>query len=229
MSDAKTSFLQIRRYLLTGLLTIIPLWITWLVVDFVLRQLAKFGMPWIWALSKTIRPESPLFADLLLAPWFEALLAILATLIVLYALGWIATRMIGIRLLHAFDAVMARLPLVQTVYGATKKFITVLQQRPENLQQVVLIEFPSPGMKVLGFVTRTLVDTHTGEQLVVVYVPTAPNPTSGYLEIVPLSQVTPTDWTFNDAINFVISGGAVAPDQLHFHTHTLSTRQEEQP
>lgn len=225
MSEGKNP-LQVRRYLLTGLLTVIPLWITWLVVDFLLRQLVKVGMPWIWTFSKAIRAESPLFADLLLAPWFDSLLAIGVTLFGLYVLGWGATRMIGIRLLRAFDALMARLPLIQTIYGSTKKLITVLQQKPENLQRVVLIEFPSPGMKVVGFVTRTLSDTHTGEPLVVVYVPTAPNPTSGYLEIVPLARVTPTDWTFNEAINFIVSGGAVAPEQLPYHSRTLSAKQE---
>lgn len=219
MSETKTSSSHLRRYLVTGILTIIPLWLTWLVVEFLFRQLAKFGMPWIWALSKAIRQDSPLFADLLLAPWFDSLLAVLATLISLYLLGWAATRMVGMQLLRAFDTFVARLPLIQTIYGATKKLITVLQQEPENLQRVVLIEFPSPGMKVVGFATRTLIDADTGETLVVVYVPTAPNPTSGYLEIVPLAKVTPTDWTVDEALNFTISGGAVAPEKLRYHGH----------
>ena len=81
-------------------------------------------------------------------------------------------------------------------------------------------------MKVVSFVTRTLSDTQTGEPLVVVYVPTAPNPISGYLETVPLARVTPADWTFNEAINFIVSGGAVAPEQLPYHSRTPSAKQE---
>ena len=229
MSEAKKSISHVRRYLVTGILTIIPLWITWLVVEFLFVQLAKFGMPWLWTFSKAIRTESPLFADLLLAPWFDSVLAVLVTLVGLYLLGWAASRVIGMRLLRAFDVLIARLPLIQTIYGSTKKLITVLQQEPENLQRVVLIEFPSPGMKVVGFVTRTLIDADTGEQLVVVYVPTAPNPTSGYLEIVPLAKVTPTDWTFDEAINFTLSGGAVAPEKLRYHGEKTPPREADRP
>lgn len=225
MSEAKKSISHVRRYLVTGILTIIPLWITWLVIEFLFSQLAKFGMPWIWTFSKAIRQESPFFANLLLATWFESLLAVLVTLVGLYLLGWAATRMVGMRLLRAFDALIARLPLIQTIYGSTKKLIAVLQQEPENLQRVVLIEFPSPGMKVVGFATRTLIDADTGETLVVVYVPTAPNPTSGYLEIVPLAKVTPTDWTVDEALNFTISGGAVAPEKLRYHGHPIAGKE----
>ena len=71
-------------------------------------------------------------------------------------------------------------------------------------------------MKSVGFVTRILQDEHTGEELAAVYVPTTPNPTSGYLEIVPVSQLTPTDWTADQAMSFIISGGAVAPDKIPF-------------
>ena len=71
-------------------------------------------------------------------------------------------------------------------------------------------------MKSIGFVTRILSDEISGEELAAVYVPTTPNPTSGYLEIVPVSQLTPTDWTADQAMAFIISGGAVAPDRIPF-------------
>jgi uncharacterized membrane protein len=91
-----------------------------------------------------------------------------------------------------------------------------VQQKPDKVQRVVLIPFPTPEMKTVGFVTRVLHDKATGEELAAVYVPTTPNPTSGYLEIVPLKQVVSTDWTVDEAMTFVISGGAVAPDQIHY-------------
>jgi uncharacterized membrane protein len=79
-------------------------------------------------------------------------------------------------------------------------------------------------MKTIGFVTRTMRDADSGRELVVVYVPTTPNPTSGYLEIVPLDQVISTDWTIDEAMAFIISGGAVAPATLQYEqgTGTLS-------
>jgi len=81
---------------------------------------------------------------------------------------------------------------------------------------VVLIDFPNRDMKVVGFVTRTLREEGTGRALAAVYVPTTPNPTSGYLEIVPVERLTPTQWTFDEAMAFIISGGAVAPDEMPF-------------
>ncbi|MBK8507356.1 MAG: DUF502 domain-containing protein [Candidatus Competibacteraceae bacterium] len=206
-----------QRYLITGILTIIPIWITWLVFEIVLRQLTRAGKPGVWALSRAIRDDLPILSDLLLETWFQNVLAALITMIALYLLGWAATRVLGRRLIAHFDTLIGRVPGVQTVYGAVRKLIQSFQQGSEQTpQRVVLIEFPSPGMKTLGFITRVLQDQATGEPLAVVYVPTAPNPTSGYLEIVPLAAVTVVDWTMDEAMTFVLSGGAVSPDRIDF-------------
>src|SRR3546814_13873480 len=71
-------------------------------------------------------------------------------------------------------------------------------------------------MKSIGFVTRVLKEQGTGRELAAVYVPTTPNPTSGYLEIVPVEKITPTDWTVDQAMSFIISGGAVSPESIQF-------------
>ena len=71
-------------------------------------------------------------------------------------------------------------------------------------------------MKSIGFVTRVIREQGTGRELAAVYVPTTPNPTSGYLEIVPMEKITPTDWNVDQAMSFIISGGAVAPDSIPF-------------
>ena len=138
------------------------------------------------------------------------------TIILLYLLGWLATRVIGKRAISVFDALINRIPLVTTIYSSVKKLISAVQQKPYKVQRVVLIAFPTPEMKTVGFVTRILKDKHSGEDLAAVYVPTTPNPTSGYLEIVPLNQVISTDWNIDEAMTFVISGGAVAPEDIHY-------------
>ena len=111
---------------------------------------------------------------------------------------------------------MARIPIVQTIYGATKKLIDTFRNSPDGAQRVVLIDFPSPEMKTVGFVTRVMLDKDTGRKLAAVYVPTTPNPTSGYLEIVPAENLTATDWTMDDAMTFIVSGGAVAPESMNY-------------
>jgi uncharacterized membrane protein len=205
-----------QRYILTGVLTVIPLWFTYTVFEFFLRHLSRIGLPWARALSHRIEQSWPQVANWILTDWFQNTLAVVLTILALYILGWIATRVIGRRIIDLFEYFIHRIPLVQSVYGAIKKFISVLQTKPEELQRVVLIRFPSHEMKTIGFVTRVLTDAATGKQLAAVYVPTTPNPTSGYIEIVPLENLVATDWSMDEAMTFIVSGGAVAPDNIRY-------------
>jgi uncharacterized membrane protein len=207
---------QKKAYILAGVITVIPLVITWWVVRFILGLLREFGGPAVAWLAFVIRPLSPELADVLLDSVFDSVLAVVLALFGLYFLGWGATRVVGRRLLSVVDALVIRIPFVSTVYGAVQKFLSVLEQKPDGVKRIVLIDFPSPEMKAVGFVTRTLEDAETGRQLAAVYVPTTPNPTSGYLEIVPLEKVISTDWTMDEAMTFIMSGGAVAPPKMNY-------------
>lgn len=206
--------LRLKRYLITGLLTFMPLWVTWLVFKFIVGFLADLGAPLVAALVGALGWVSPQVAEQLSHGWVTYVLALLLTVITLYMLGFLANRMIGQRFLHAFDNLLQRIPLVDTIYGGTKKLMTVLQNKPSGAQRVVLVEFPRKGMRVVGFVTRVMQEEGTGREMAAVFIPTTPNPTGGYLEVVPLNELTPTDWTMDQAMAFIISGGAVAPDIL---------------
>ena len=139
-----------------------------------------------------------------------------ATRLFVLLAGWLARRVVGQRLLRWFEALVARIPLASTIYGSARKLLDILQTKPDGTQRVVLIDFPHPEMKTLGFVTRVMRENGTGRELAAVYVPTTPNPTSGYLEIVPVEKMTPTDWTVDQAMSFIISGGAVSPESVPF-------------
>ncbi len=207
--------LYVKRYLLTGLLTFLPLWVTWLVFSFVLGLLSGIGTPLVTAMLNGVGLFAPqLERELGGSTWVLSVLALLITVVGLYLLGWIASRVIGQRIIDGFDKLLERIPLVQTIYGGTKKLMNVLQTRPDRVQRVVLVDFPREGMKVVGFVTRVMVEEGSGREMAAVYIPTTPNPTGGYLEVVPVDQLTPTDWTMDQAMAFIISGGAVAPDTL---------------
>lgn len=207
---------RLRNYLIAGMLTAIPIWITWVIFEFVVTQLSALGRPGAAALSEALRRYAPAFSEALTIPWFQTALAVMVTLGFLLLLGWAATLVVGRRLIALAEGVLARIPLVQKIYGASKALLTALQRQPEGGQKVVLIAFPHPGMKTVGFVMRTLTDARTGRSLAAVYVPTTPNPTSGYLEIVPMDELVATDWSFEEAMSFVISGGSVAPDHVSF-------------
>src|SRR5580698_7747899 len=102
--------LRLKRFLLTGLLTFIPLWVTWLVFKFVLGMLAGIGTPLVSALLNALALVAPRVADALNTQWLLFIIALLITLVALYLLGWLANRVIGQRLINAFDGLLARIP-----------------------------------------------------------------------------------------------------------------------
>ncbi len=192
--------LGIRGYLVTGVLLFLPIWLTWIVVRFVFTTLASVSEPLLRAMGW---PDN--------LDWLLVVVGALVTVVLIYLLGWFGTRVLGKRLLDGFDRVVARIPLVQTVYGGIKKLIDVVQSSPDQAQRVVLVDFPHRDMKAIGLVTRVLTDTVTGEEYAAVYVPTTPNPTSGFLELVPIAHVHPSDMSMDEAMSFIISGGAINP------------------
>jgi len=207
---------HLLRYLLIGFFTAAPLWVTWLVFDFLFGLLASTGEPFLKALARLLRPLSDTLATWLLNSGVQAVLAALFTLLLLYAIGVFASFVVGKRLIGAVEAWLTRLPLVQTVYGATKRFLQTVSKPPVQGQRVVLISFPSPEMKAVGLITKVMKDADSGAELAVVYVPTSPNPTSGYIEILPLADVVMTNWTMEEAMSFVMTGGTNAPDSVRF-------------
>lgn len=208
--------LSVRRYVTAGLLTAIPLWITWLIVAFIFRLVVDLGGDWTGKIVESLRPASPTLVDFLLSPAVRNVITFLVVIIVLYCLGWFATRILGGRIISAIETRVEKLPLVGTIYGGTKRLISAFRRKPGGSEQVVLINYPSPEMKTVGLVTRSLTDRVTGRTLYAVYVPTTPNPTSGFLEVVPQDDVVPLDWTVNEALAFVVSGGAIGPQQVDY-------------
>lgn len=206
------------RYILIGTITAAPLIVTWIILSFLFNLLARAGLPWVTGIASRVAPDQPV-----LAAWLrdESLLSVVAALLVLgilWLLGWGASRVIGQRMILIFEWVIERIPFVEKVYQATKRFLTITGNSSNGGdQRVVLIEFPSPEMKAIGLVTRIMKDDTTGEELAAVYVPTSPNPTSGYIEIVPTRRLTFTDWTFDQAMSFVITGGSNAPDTITYY------------
>jgi uncharacterized membrane protein len=207
---------KIRRNLVAGILTFIPILITLWVISFMLGVLIAIGSPFVKAWVAWLRIHSPELANAFSAPWFQGTISIAIVLAALYVLGEVATAVAGRRLLAAFDYLMARIPIVQSIYGAARQLVNSFQTSAGNTQRVVLIEFPSPGMKTVGLVTRIFNDADTGAEIAAVYVPTTPNPTSGYMELVPVGSLVMLDWTINEAMTFIMSGGAAAPPKINY-------------
>lgn len=201
--------------LIAGLLTVTPLIIVWLVFDFFLTTLSQWGAPLAAGFTAFLEDRVPALRPTLENETVRSGIGVVVALLALYTIGAIASRVIGQRLIHWAEQIITRIPLVETIYSAAKKLVDVLRQKPgANTQRVVLVDFPGPGLKAVGFVMRTFPDARTGESLAAVYVPTAPNPTSGYLQIVPLAKLTPSEIQGDEAMTMILSGGAVTPDHV---------------
>lgn len=205
----------LQRLFLTGLLTLLPIWLTWVVVKFVFVLLSDISRPLIGPGLQRVAGAYPAF-DWLTQAWVQNGLALMATLAVILLSGIMARRVFGQRMLRWFEALIQKIPFANIIYGSARQLLDILQTKPDGTQRVVLVDFPHTEMKSIGFVTRVLKEQGTGRELAAVYVPTTPNPTSGYLEIVPVEKITPTDWTVDQAMSFIISGGAVSPESIPF-------------
>lgn len=207
---------RLQRLFVTGLLTLSPLWLTWVVVKFLFVMLSDLSRPVVEPVLQSVAEANPATLGWLGDAWVLGALAMFATVLAILMVGWLTRRVVGQRLLGWFEALVARIPLANTIYGSARKLLDILQTKPDGAQRVVLIDFPHADMKTVGFVTRVMREAGTGRELAAVYVPTTPNPTSGYLEIVPVEKITPTDWTVDQAMSFIISGGAVAPEIIPY-------------
>jgi uncharacterized membrane protein len=201
---------DLQRNTLAGIITIGPLFVTWLVFSFVLGTMAKAGLP-VVQFFEAIFPPSWLSE-----PWMQSALAVILTLAVLYVLGRVTSRVLGRQAFSLFEAVLERLPIVAKVYTSVRQLLDSMTAKNESKQRVVLVDFPIAGQKSIGFLTHTLTDSATGQDLAAVLLPNAINPTSAFLQVLPLDRVTETDLTMEQAMSMLLTGGAVAPASIQF-------------
>jgi uncharacterized membrane protein len=202
---------HLQRYMFAGLITVGPLLVTWLVFSWVFETLANAGLPLVH------------FFGTIDLPWLESLFAVLLTLIVLYGVGRITSLVVGRQAFNLFEAILERLPLVAKVYTSVRQLLETMMAKKDTGQRVVLIDFPIEGQKSVGFLTRTLTDAETGRELAAVLLPNAINPTSAFLQVLPMERVTETDLTLEQAMSMLMTGGAVSPDTIRF-TQPVGTK-----
>lgn len=201
---------SVQRSILAGIITIGPLFVTYLIFSFLLGSLAKAGLPVVKLLA-TVFPR-----DWLNQPLLQSVLAVVLTLAMLYVVGRVTSLVIGRQVFGFFEATLERLPLVAKIYGSVRQLLDSMTAKKESTQQVVLVDFPIAGQKSIGFLTRTMTDAATGEALAAVLLPNAINPTSAFLQILPLARVTETDLTMEQAMSMLLTGGAVGPEAIRF-------------
>ena len=198
------------RYLwslfLTGLLTILPITITIALVNISFRVITGWLLP--------LRQFAPPFLVKVI-PYTEIILAI----IIIFLIGTLYNIFILRPLIHAVEGLIFKIPLIRPVYSGIKQLVQAFGAQDKlTFKKVVLVEFPRSGIYSLGFLTSELppdLAPETTEKHFNIYIPTTPNPTSGYLVIFPENQITIIDLTRQEAITMIISGGIIQPDRFN--------------
>jgi len=204
---------SVRNRLLSGVLLFVPFGVTLLVMRWLFRWLAGFLQP---VVKKAISGQevSALFKSVpeTYVTIGVSVLSILILLFLLYLVGAIGQLVLGRRLISFGERLVMLIPLVRTVYSATKQVMEAVSV-PERaaFKSVVLLEFPRPGFMAVGFVTGHIQDCE-GRKYCKVFIPTSPNPTTGFFEIVPAEAVRITSMSVEEAFKMIISGGLVSAD-----------------
>jgi len=193
---------KIRNIFLAGLLVILPISITFFLLQFLFTSVDNIFAPLIFKLFKIRIPG----------------LGLTLTLLLIFLTGLFTTNIIGKKLVAVGETLLGKIPLVRKIYIAAKQVIEAIAL-PEKkaFSQVVLIEFPRKGVYSLGFVTGSSaqeIQAVTEASLMNVFVPTTPNPTSGFLMMVPKEDLTPLSLSVEDGVKLIVSGGIISPPNL---------------
>ena len=187
----------VRKHFLTGMVAITPLAITtWILYRFYILVRGTMR-PWVQRIPSL--PEA-------YPEFFITLIGLLVFILLIILVGLFTRNLIGVAFFRLVERFFVRIPVVKSVFSATKQIAEVfLQDRRTAFREVVLFEYPRRGLFSIGFVTSAL----GGEYLVNVFLPTTPNPTSGYLLLVPRQDVTPLPIPVEEAIKLIVSGGSI--------------------
>jgi uncharacterized membrane protein len=211
----KAVTLNIRNHIFAGVLILMPFGVTLLVMRWLFSWMAGFVKPWLlWLLAFVIKnPElktnPPAYVSIA-----ASIVAILILLVLVYLCGLTAQKYLGKKLIRIGEWLLLKIPVLRTVYSATKQVMTTFSgPGKEAFLSVVLVDFPRPGMKALGFLTGYIEDS-VGKKYCKVFIPTTPNPTTGFFEIIAVEEVVQTGLSVEEAFKMIMSGGILSPNKI---------------
>ena len=196
----RSVFVRIRNNFIAGVVVLIPIGITLYLTLAIVKVSSKI-------LPKEINPNNYLPYNI---PGIEIIIA----LILITLIGWLSLSFLGKKLLNIFDNILNKIPILRTIYSAFTQMLETFTKSEVNKKNVVLVEYPRKGTWAVGFATNKNtgeIKNKIGQEVVNVFVPTTPNPTSGFLLMFPKEDVIYLDITFEQASKFIVSAGSTNP------------------
>ena len=200
MKKKRVFLTNIRNYFLTGVFVLIPIGITLYLTLFLISILSNI-------LPREINPNYYL-------PYNIPGLEIIISIILITIIGWLSLSFIGKKILNFFNNILKKIPILRTIYSAISQMTETFTKKDSGSKSVVLIEYPRRGAWAVGFATKENkgeISNKTKTNLINVFVPTTPNPTSGFLIMFPKDEIIYLDMSFEDASKFIVSAGISQP------------------
>ncbi len=194
-------FARFRNYFIAGIVVLIPIGITLYLTLFIINISSRI-------LPKEINPNHYLPYDI---PGLEILISI----VIITFIGWLSLSFLGKKLIALFENLLKRIPILRTIYSAITQMTETFTKDDKNKNNVVLVEYPRKGSWAVGFATKDNsgeITNKTKKKLVNVFIPTTPNPTSGFLLMFPKDEIIYLDLSFEEASRFIVSAGTYNPD-----------------
>ena len=196
----RSIFVRLRNNFIAGVVVLIPIGITIYLTLFITKISSKL-------LPKELNPNNYL-------PYNIPGVEIIISIILITFIGWLSLSFIGKKLLEIFNNILKRIPILRTIYSAFVQMLEIFTKTKDSTKSVVLVEYPRKGSWAVGFATkenRGEMSNKTKQNLVNVFVPTTPNPTSGFLLMFPKEEVIYLDMSFEEASRFIVSAGSSEP------------------
>ena len=197
----RSIFARVRNYFIAGVVVLIPIGITIYLTIFITSISSKI-------LPKEINPNHYL-------PYNIPGVEIIITLFLITFIGWLSLSFLGKRLLNLFNTILKRIPILRTIYSAIVQMTETFAKSDKDKKNVVLVEYPRKGTWAVGFATKENtgeISNKVNKKLINVFIPTTPNPTSGFLLMFPKEEVVYLDLTFEEASKFIVSAGTSNPN-----------------
>ncbi len=200
---------KLRNIFLAGLLSVLPLVVTYLALSFLFVKMENISKPLVMALLEYSTNSGFLLK-------YIPGLGLALTIIVIFLTGLFVTNVIGKKLVSFGERLLARIPLVSSIYLSSKQFLEAVSLSNKGVfRRAVLVEYPRRGLHSIGFVTTEgegIISELGCQKMATIFIPTTPNPTSGVLIIAPIDELIPLAMTVEEGIKLVVSGGLISPN-----------------
>lgn len=211
---------NIRKRLVAGLFVIFPIFLTFFVIKFLFGFVGGVLSPVVTKVIVLLGYSPP---DSKVDEFVITSVSIILIFVALYFIGVFATNFFGKLILGYFEAILHKTPIIKNVYTSSKQFLHIVSLPGKKaFKRVVMVEYPRVGMKVIAFATGGI-KSKDGTELTSIFIPTTPNPTSGFLIYLPESDIVETNMTIEEGMKLIISGGILVPEEIEFSRKEIAS------